>query len=83
MRTFLVEITENPTVGLDALTARQKTVLKMIALSQTVEQIGLALKISSRTAEYHRAQLYKKLSVPTGDVAGLTRFAIRSGLITA
>lgn len=51
----------------------------MIALSTTAIAIASALKISSKTVEYHRRKLMHRLGI--FDVAGLTREAIRCGVI--
>ncbi len=63
----------------DPLTDREREVLTLIAQGHTSKEIGAILDISSRTAEHHRARIMKKLKI--GDVAGLTRYAIRTGLV--
>jgi DNA-binding NarL/FixJ family response regulator len=65
---------------LDALTARQREVLQLIAEGRTMKEIALLLQISVKTAEAHRAQLMERLDIH--DVTGLVRFAIRVGLVT-
>jgi DNA-binding NarL/FixJ family response regulator len=65
---------------LDALTARQREVLQLIAEGRTTKEIALLLQISVKTAEAHRAQLMERLDIH--DVSGLVRFAIRAGLDT-
>lgn len=64
---------------LHKLTARQKQILVMIAEGQSTKQIASNLNISVKTVETHRAQLTERLNIH--DVAGLVRFAIRTGLI--
>lgn len=64
---------------LDKLTPRQREVLQMVAEGRTTKEIARALHISSRTVESHRAQLMRELDIH--DVAGLVRFALRSGLV--
>jgi DNA-binding NarL/FixJ family response regulator len=64
---------------LDALTARQREVLQLIAEGRTMKEIALLLQISVKTAEAHRAQLMERLDIH--DVTGLVRFAIRVGLV--
>jgi len=61
------------------LTPRQREVLKMIAKGYSTKDIARALEISAKTVETHRAQLMERLQI--FDVAGLVRFAIRTGLI--
>lgn len=65
---------------LDALTARQREVLQLIAEGRTTKEIAQILHISVKTAESHRAQLMERLDIH--DVPGLVRFAIRIGLVT-
>jgi DNA-binding NarL/FixJ family response regulator len=63
------------------LTARQLDVLRMIALGKTTKEISSTLNISIKTVEGHRALLMERLDIH--HVAGLTRYAIRVGLITS
>ena len=64
-----------------ALTPREREVLTFVAQGHTSKEISALLNISSRTVEHHRARLMEKLSI--FDVAGLTRYAVRVGLIDA
>lgn len=63
----------------EALTNREREVLTLLAEGHTSKEIGSTLGISPRTAEHHRARVMAKLGI--NDVAGLTRYAIRSGLV--
>jgi DNA-binding NarL/FixJ family response regulator len=65
----------------DGLTARQREILQLIAEGQTNQQMATSLNLSVKTIETHRAQLMGRLDIH--DVAGLVRYAIRSGLIPA
>ncbi len=65
--------------GLELLTQRQREILQLIAEGLSTREIAERLSISVKTAETHRAQLMERLNIR--DVAGLTRFAIRVGLI--
>lgn len=71
--------TDQTQASLQKLTARQKQILVMIAEGQSTKQIAGNLNISVKTVETHRAQLSERLNIH--DVAGLVRFAIRTGLI--
>jgi len=51
----------------------------MIAKGYSTKDIARTLEISAKTVETHRAQLMDRLKI--FDVAGLVRFAIRTGLI--
>lgn len=61
------------------LTPREREVLKLIAEGLTSSEIAEALDISLRTVQKHRTNLMEKLDVH--NVAGLTRTAIKYGLI--
>ncbi|MFZ4791601.1 MAG: response regulator [Candidatus Competibacteraceae bacterium] len=63
------------------LTPRQREVLQLIAEGHSTKQIAERLSISIKTVETHRAQLTERLHIY--DVAGLTRFAIRTGLVNS
>ena len=64
---------------LDALTARQREVLQMIAEGKSTKEIAFALELSVKTAETHRAAIMERLGIH--DVAGLVLFAARHGLV--
>jgi DNA-binding NarL/FixJ family response regulator len=70
---------EDDVESLRILTPRQREVLRLIAEGQTTKRIALALDISAKTVETHRAQLMERLDIH--DVAGLVRYAIRNGLV--
>lgn len=61
------------------LTPRQREVLAFIANGHSTKDIALALSISAKTVETHRAQLMERLQI--FDVAGLVRYAIKTGLV--
>lgn len=63
-----------------ALTPRQKEILQLIAEGQTTKAIARRLSLSVKTVETHRAGLMDRLDIH--DVAGLVRYAIRTGLVT-
>ena len=64
---------------LDMLTGRERDVLAGIAEGRTNKEIAADLGISPRTVETHRLSLMRKLGIRS--VAGLTRFAMETGLI--
>lgn len=66
---------------LAALSSRQREILQLIAEGSSSKEIARRLNLSVKTVETHRAQLMDRLQIH--DVAGLVRFAIRIGLITA
>lgn len=72
---------DTPAAAADPLTPRQREILQAIAEGHTTQQIAQRLKISVKTVEAHRAQLMDRLDIH--DVAGLVRYAIKIGLISA
>ena len=65
----------------DGLTPRQREILRLIAQGLGTKEIAYRLEVSVKTIETHRAMLMDRLGIR--DVAGLTRYAIRAGLISA
>ena len=61
------------------LSARQCEVLQLICEGHTNRGIAERLHISHKTVDTHRTQIMRKLDIH--DVAGLTRYAMRAGLI--
>lgn len=66
---------------LEMLSPRQLEILQLIAEGQSTKEIGYRLQVSGKTVETHRRLLMQRLGI--FDVAGLARFAMRSGLVTA
>jgi DNA-binding NarL/FixJ family response regulator len=64
---------------LQNLSARERSVLKLIAEGYSNKEMAEVLGISVKTIESHRAAAMRKLDV--NSVAGLVRFAIRNKLI--
>jgi DNA-binding NarL/FixJ family response regulator len=65
---------------LEKLTPRQREILQLLAEGQTTKAIATILKVSDKTVEYHRSKLMAGLKI--FDVAGLVRFAMRTGVIS-
>ena len=63
------------------LTPRQGQVLLLIAQGHSTKAIAHRLHVSVKTVETHRTQLMARLGI--SDIAGLVRYAIRSGIIDA
>ena len=63
------------------LTPRQREVLQLIAEGHGTKDIAARLCLSAKTVETHRAQLMERLGIH--DVAGLVRYAIRTGIVSA
>ncbi|MFQ4137361.1 response regulator [Nodosilinea sp. PGN35] len=67
---------QNP---LDQITPRQREILQLIAEGKSTKDIADLLYISTKTVETHRTQLMDRLDIH--DIAGLVRYAIRTGLV--
>jgi DNA-binding NarL/FixJ family response regulator len=65
--------------GIERLTPREREVLQLIAEGHTNNTIAHHMGVSVKTVEKHRANLMAKLDMH--DVAGLTRLAIKHGLV--
>jgi len=65
-----------PTKG--ELTARQREVLRLIALGSSAKDIANQLNISVRTAEFHRAAIMQRLGLHS--TAQMTRYAIANDI---
>lgn len=65
----------------DKLTNREREVLQLIAEGHSTPEIAELLHISEKTVRAHRAHLMDKLDIHS--TAGLTRYAIRKGVITS
>lgn len=63
----------------EPLTAREREVLQLVAEGKTTKEIAVLLGVSVKTADAHRIRLMQKLDIH--DIAGLTRYAIRQGVI--
>ena len=66
---------------LEQLSPRQREILQLIAEGRTTKEIAFLLNLSNKTVETHRSQLMERLNIH--DVAGLVRYAIRQGLVSA
>jgi DNA-binding NarL/FixJ family response regulator len=77
----VLENTKSPQAPIERLTARQREVLQLIGEGNNTKEMADLLAVSIKTIEAHRLQLMQRLSIH--DVAGLVRFAIRNGLVSA
>jgi DNA-binding NarL/FixJ family response regulator len=64
--------------ALDELTPRQREVLQLVAEGRSAKEIAAALRISRRTAEFHKARLMEALGAHS--TAELVQHAIRAGV---
>lgn len=63
----------------NALSPRQREVMRLIAEGLTTRDIGARLGLSAKTADTHRTEVMKRLGVH--DVVSLVKYAIRLGLV--
>jgi DNA-binding NarL/FixJ family response regulator len=70
---------ELATGPLDAITPRQREILRLIAEGHSTKQMAAQLGLSIKTVETHRALLMERLGIH--DIAGLVRFAVRVGIV--
>ena len=61
------------------LTPRQREVLQLVAEGRSAKEVANILKISPRTAEFHKYRLMEQLAVTTN--AELVQYAMRYGLV--
>jgi DNA-binding NarL/FixJ family response regulator len=62
------------------LTARQREVLQLFAEGRSAKEVAVVLKISTRTAEFHKARVLEALGLQS--TAELVQYAIRHGIIS-
>ncbi len=67
-----------PTVS-DELTERQIEILRLIAQGRASKEIAFELGLSPKTVDVHRARIMERLHL--SDIASLTLYAVRKGLI--
>jgi DNA-binding NarL/FixJ family response regulator len=63
------------------LTGREREVVQLLAEGHSSKQVGIALNISTKTADTHRANIMQKINCHS--VTGLVRYAIRNHIIEA
>lgn len=78
---YMQRVSDTTQDALASLSARQREVLQLVAEGNSSKEIARRLNLSVKTIETHRTQLMERLQIR--DVAGLVRFAIRTGLISA
>ena len=66
---------------LEALTLRQREILRLLADGLSAKQIGAKLGISHRTVEFHKYRMMESLGAKSG--SDLIDFAIKHGIVEA
>jgi DNA-binding NarL/FixJ family response regulator len=77
---FLAKESESQPRG-TGLTFRQREVLQLLAEGRTVKDIATLLKVSTRTVEFHKAQIMGQLNLHS--TADLIKYALTHGFMTA
>ena len=70
----------NPTADEGMLTHREREILQLVAEGHSTKEIAVILTLSIKTVDNHRSNIMKKLNIH--DIASLTRYAIKVGLIS-
>jgi DNA-binding NarL/FixJ family response regulator len=63
-----------------ALSPRQREVLQLIAEGKSSKEVAAILRISTRTAEFHKYRIMEQLNIKTG--AELVQYAVKHGIIS-
>lgn len=74
----LASLPDLPRIGADALSEREREVVRLVARGMVSKEIGAQLDLSTRTVEKHRARILAKLGLH--DVPTLVRWCLRNGL---
>jgi len=61
------------------LTSREREVLQLLVEGKSTKQTASSLCLSIKTIESHRSRIMRKIDVD--NIADLTRYAIREGII--
>jgi len=72
---------KKPSRAMEKLTAREREIVRLLAEGKSNREIALALDISVRTGETHRASVMRKLGLRS--LADVVRYAIRNGIVEA
>lgn len=76
---YLQHLSEEDTSAHSLLTTRELEVLQLLAEGNSTKHVASSLSISVKTVESHRQKIMKKLDIH--NIAGLTKYAIREGII--
>lgn len=67
--------------GIQTLSLREQEVLQLLAEGLTTKEVGMALKMSAKTAETHRSMILRKLEIH--NVVQLTHYAVSHDVVHA
>ena len=80
VKDYFSQVEKPSSSALSSLTSRQYEVLQLLAEGRTTREIAQQMSLSVKTIESHRQQIISKLNIRS--IAGLTKYAIREGLIS-
>jgi DNA-binding NarL/FixJ family response regulator len=72
---------QNAEVVQKPLSTREKEILQLIAEESSTKEIANTLNVSVKTVETHRKNIMDKLEIRT--IAGLTKYAIKEGIVSS
>lgn len=67
------------TYGVSLLTPREREVVQLLAEGKVTKEVAVALNLSVKTAETHRANIMRKLDLHS--VSELVLYAVRNGIV--
>ena len=73
--------TEVQAITRDRLTPREREITQLLAEGKSSKEVAVALGISVKTAETHRANIMRKLGIHS--VSELVRYAVKNQIIEA
>ncbi len=79
IQTYLQKSQESPSDAYEALTAREREILHLVARGYSASEIAAQLTVSPRTVETHRANVMRKLGFRSQ--TDLLRYAFRRGIL--
>ncbi len=77
---YLKGPSRDPRSAFTLLSDREREVLQLLAEGMSTKEISRNLELSVKTVETHRKRIMEKLAIKT--IAGLTRYAVREGLVS-
>ncbi|MHC4138686.1 MAG: LuxR C-terminal-related transcriptional regulator, partial [Planctomycetota bacterium] len=77
---YLKQSPESDSSTRSLLSSRELEVLQLLVEGMSTKQIASSLRLSIKTIESHRSRIMKKIDVH--NIADLTRYAIREGIIS-
>jgi len=70
----------DPRSAFTLLTSREREVLQLLAEGLRTKEVSQKLALSVKTVETHRKKIMEKLGIQS--IAGLTRYAVKEGLVS-